>query len=380
MREVTSPKRFDEVAGSQPSPTATSAARVESGDNSATPFPEKYKSVEICPDGPSLVEHPFPHLLDDNTVVVKPILVGICRSDLKELMRARTVRHDFGHEILGEVGWAGRALGLERGDTVCFDPHVGVERTSGFGEYFIARGDSEALGRAFVKIPSETSAEKSVFCEPMACAHHCVANLMRYLKCESLANLRVAVIGAGNAGALLSLLAKHLGASVTLFNRNAARLEFLKRKGIFSTHELCLIDRRRPPGFDAVIAATTFLYPSVLSFAMQCLNKEAILMLYGGTREGDLLAGAVINIDQTRRREALVSATWLGKQFRVGGTYGALSIDFARVAHLLKTYASDFPVELLISHQILLAELPEVLRFLTKPETQQYGKIVVRGF
>jgi threonine dehydrogenase-like Zn-dependent dehydrogenase len=342
-----------------------------------TLFPAHYKAVEILGDGPLLVEHPFPEKLDENNVVVKPLLVGVCRSDLKEIMGLRTVPHDFGHEIVGEIQWAGNASGLVRGDTVCFDPHVKIERTSGFGEYIVARGEAQSLSRAFVKLPRERSDEKYVFCEPMACAQHCITNLLKYLNCVSLAGLRVGVIGAGNAGTLISLLAKHLGASLTLFNRSTERLEFLRRRGIFSADELCLLSERCPPSFDVMIATTSFLYSSIMSFAVQGLRPSGLLLLYGGTREGDLLAGTNLDLDRTRRREELIETRCEGKEFRVGGTHGALPVDFTRVIDLLKDCPTDFPVELLISRCIRLDELPEILVSLTKPETPYCGKIVV---
>ena len=324
-----------------------------------------------------MTEHPFPAMLDENTVVVETKLAGICRSDLKEITGTRTVRHDFGHEIVGTVRWAGKAYGLASGDTVCLDPHVGIERNSGFSEYIIARGEAGDLGRAFIKLPQGIPADRSVFCEPMACAQHCITNLLRYLDSESLTGLRVAVIGAGNAGALIGLIAKHMGASLTLFNRGTERLKFLAERKIFLRNELCLMNGNCPAVFDAVIVATSFLYPSVMTFALQGLREGAILMLYGGTREGDLLANTKLNVDQIRRKELVAEATYDGKRLRVGGTYGALAEDFARVTAQLKISDSYFPLELLISRRIRLDDLPATLFSLIETEQSYCGKIIV---
>jgi cyclitol reductase len=340
-------------------------------------FPMAFKSVGISGGEPVMMEYPFPAILDEYTVVVETKLAGVCRSDLKEATGTRTVRHDFGHEIAGIVRWAGKADGLSSGDTVCLDPHVDIERNSGFSEYIIARGETRDLGRAFIKLPQDILADRSVFCEPMACAQHCIANLLRYLNSESLTGLRVAVIGAGNAGTLIGMIAKHMGASLTLFNRGSERLKFLAERKLFLRNELCLMKDNCPAVFNAVIVATSFLYPSVMTFALQGLREGAILMLYGGTREGDLLANTKLNVDHIRRKELVAEATYDGKQLRVGGTYGALSEDFARVTELLKNSDSYFPLELLITQRIGLDNLPATLFSLIETEQSYFGKIIV---
>jgi threonine dehydrogenase-like Zn-dependent dehydrogenase len=341
-------------------------------------FPKSFKSVEILNGKPSLVEKPFLDIWDDDGVVVAPILLGICRSDLKEILGVRALRHDFGHEIVGNIEWASRATALGPGDTVCFDPHIEIARTSGFGEFIIAHGDAETLERAFIKVPKEIPAEKLVFCEPMACAHHCIWNLLRYLKCESLRGYRVGVIGAGNAGSLIGLLTKHLGASVTIFNRSNERLKFLIQQELFSPNELGLIGSACQIDYDVIIATTSFLYPSVMDFAVQVVRRGGIIILYGGTQEGDFLPDTNLDIDRVRRTESLVNVSCRGKCFRVGGSHGALRADFMRVVSLLKTRPLSFPIERLISCEILLDQLPEALASLTNPQVTYYGKIVVR--
>ena len=75
--------------------------------------------------------------------------------------------------------------------------------------------------------------EKLVFSEPLSCAHHCVANLMKYIEADTLKNKDIAIVGAGMTGTLIGLLCKHYGGRITLLNRNESRIKYLKTKNIF---------------------------------------------------------------------------------------------------------------------------------------------------
>lgn len=249
-----------------------------------TAFPRAFRSVEIKDGKPLLIEKAFPELSGPNAIVVSPRLIGICRSDLKELTGVRTMRNDFGHEIVGDTEWASDSLGFVRGDRICFNPHPNIARTSGFGEFLVAQGEVGPLREAFIGVPHSISPESLVFCEPMACAQHCVSKLLENLGRESLRECRVGILGAGIAGSLIGLLAKNLDGSVTLLNRNTQRLDFLRKRGIFPIEELRSFSSALEAVFDIIIATTSFLYPSVMGFPIELLiNREILLEQLPGT-------------------------------------------------------------------------------------------------
>jgi cyclitol reductase len=346
----------------------------------AFPFPPSftYQAVELMPAGPTVSTHTLPTQVDTHSIVVKPLMVGICRSDLKEVMGNRPARSDFGHEIVGTIEWASSSLPFLQGDLVCFNPNVGVSRTSGFGEKVIAEGDAFTIAQAFPKITLTLPPEKLVFCEPLACAQHCIANTLRYLERTDLQGLRVAVVGAGNTGTMIGLIAKYLGATLTVFNRRNERLHFLEERRVFLGEELEVLNNTVVDAFDVLIPTTTFLYSPVLAFVTRAVQSEGLIVLFGGTQEGDVLPRTGLDINLIRRQQRLARATFDGKVFSIGGTYGATFEDFAKVMEYLQASPARFPVEHLIVKEISLDALPMELQRLASPETNYYGKIVVR--
>ena len=61
-----------------------------------------YQAIALGRDGAKLVTltmSSFAH--DPDAVVVRPISVGLCISDVKEAKGLRPIRSDFGHEVYG---------------------------------------------------------------------------------------------------------------------------------------------------------------------------------------------------------------------------------------------------------------------------------------
>ncbi len=314
---------------------------------------------------------------NDAQLVMKPILAGICRSDVKEFLGTRTVRHDFGHEILAEIKSRSinNSLLPKVGDLVVLDPHVEIDRSSGFGELIVASGSTESLAKAFVKVPASVSPERLVFIEPLACAHHCVANLLKFEQKQDLQSLSVAVVGAGMTGILIGLLCRHYGAKVTIINRSEDRLGFLRRTSIFSDDELSLFGDIEQE-FDAVIPTTTFLFPEVLEFSREIVKDSGLILLYGGTKSGDKFPNINnIAIDDIRRNQRESTITSKGKSFKLCGTHGATTDDFKSVIKLLENSSQDFAVEKLIGRRITLDGVPKTISEMTKKEI--LGKTIV---
>lgn len=338
--------------------------------------PRNYKTLELSKNRLEIVLRKVVDS-DEPQLIMKPRLVGICRSDIKEFLGTRTMRHDFGHEILAEVVSSNNEdVRLPKvGDLVVLDPHVKIQRSSGFGELIVASASIENLAKAFVKVPSSIADDRLVFIEPIACAHHCVSNLLRFEHREHLRGLSIGILGAGMTGILIGLLCKHYGATITIINRSKERLDFLESTSIFNADELSSIKKIKRE-FDVVIPTTTFLFPEVLELCEKIVKDSGLILLYGGTRVGDTFPGVdSVNIDNIRRSQRTAKITTTRKSFRLCGTHGATTNDFKTVIKLLQDSPRDFPVERLISHRIKLDKVPDIIVAMTKEEI--LGKTIV---
>jgi len=340
-------------------------------------LPRRYARVEVAGGVPVLGEHPLPDLAGRCAVVVRPIVVGLCRADLKELKGTRARRRDFGHEIVGTVARASADSPLRAGERVVLDPHVDVERTTGFGTLMPAWGPPHRLRAAFPRVPSSLPPERLVFVEPMACVHHCRMRILSRLSPSTAEGLTVAVVGAGNAGTLMGFLLKHDGARVKLFNRGLGRLDFLRQRALFLPGEMGSFPSSPDADFDVVIPATSFLDEPVLQLSLDLARPGGLVMLYGGTVEKTRLRGLAADLDGIRRSQRASTVTWRSKTVTVAGSYGARTEDFQAVVGLLDRFPGDFLLERLISRRISLGALPGVLQEILDDETDYFGKVLV---
>jgi len=342
---------------------------------------DAYLSVELDPCGPTLVTRSLSAVLAPDAIAIRPLLVGICSADLKEVAGQRPTRADFGHEIVGTIVSAPAATRLLHDDLVAFNPNVPVTRTSGFAQYMVARGGPAALATAFPKLPRGVPLTRLVFCEPLACAHHCVSTMLE--RCghrRSGAGLRVAVVGAGTFGTLIALVATSSGASVTLFNRRRPRLDMLRRRQVLPASRLRPLPASTEAVFDVVIPATSFLSPAVLQCALPLVRSGGLMLLFGGTAAGDRLPGGDLDIDAVRRHEHVVRVTASGRPVWIGGSYGANEGDFTAASDLLARDPATIPVERLVSRLVHLAEVPAILRSMTDGSREHVGKVIVEVF
>lgn len=289
------------------------------------------------------------------------------------------MRRDFGHEIVAEVDPRSTSDAIAPGTIVAFDPHMPIERSSGFAELLKARGAPEALRAAFPVLPMGLSPDRGVFMEPLACAAHAIARLsecIRATRKRDLAGLNILVLGAGLAGALQGLVLSRMGARTTLANRTPGRLEFLRRSAIFGPIELLSFEATAGRCFDAVLISTSFITGPTLQLAFDLASSEGIVLLFGGTQPGQDIPIANANVDRIRRSEALEPTSTGGKRVWLAGTHGATPADFSRASAML-TDPSPLALEKLISARIRLAELPDVLAKLGRSEQGYCGKTVV---
>ncbi|TDP28225.1 hypothetical protein [Nocardia ignorata] len=272
-------------------------------------------------------------VLATDKAVLAPRVVGVCRSDLREINGTRFGRSDFGHEIVGDVLDTSPALADLRGRTVVFDPHPKLaRRTSGFAELVELTGDSRQLRAALIPIPVGLPDRVAVFTEPLACAVHCATRLHTVTADLALApETTIAVYGAGMAGTLISAVLTATGHKSVLLNPSGPRLVFLRRRHALPSR--AFESRHHRPPFQRVVVATATATQQVLATCLDMLADDGLLMLFAGTQPGDRLG--TIDIDQVRRTED-TQLSGSSQRYHLAGTHGADRADFHTALTLLQ--------------------------------------------
>ncbi|CAH2793303.1 MAG: hypothetical protein CBARDCOR_4926 [uncultured Caballeronia sp.] len=289
--------------------------------------------------------------------VLRPHVIGICRSDAKEAAGRRLGPSQFGHELVAEIVDCWGAEVLRIGDTVCLDPNVVLNRTSGFAELFMLDAPADRLEAALYKVSSTcTSLENYVLAEPIACAEHCA----RIATSAVHATPRSAVvIGAGTMGLFIAHALRRRGIPVTLLNRSKARLRFV---ATFSLEGITLGSLAEPPSADLVVLATTFVSHELLEKGFMIAADQGRVVVFGGI---DKAFGNFRGVD-VRSLRLSESHRWLtcgsGKQVEIVGSYGLASEDFLSALRLIGSGdISQSLLDELITGRHLLSELPSLL-------------------
>ncbi len=331
-------------------------------------------SVELTSEGPCLSHEPPRRPDTRDAVLVEPALVGICRSDLKEVGGRRPGPSQFGHEVVGLVTESSTRR-LPAGSRVCLDPNVPLRRGTGFARSMWVGGEASQLVRALPLAPDGVDARRLVFAEPMACAAHCLTMTRTHLGADGLRDVSLCVIGAGMAGVLIARLARTAGARVDVLNRDGDRLEFLASRDALPGIGGGLL-AEASGAYDVVVVATSFVLPALLERALDLVRAGGLVMLYGGTASGDRLDGLDCDLDTVRRSEQVRSAAWRGRPVLVGGSYGTTTDDFQTALRSLSGTPDGLGVERLITTEVSLAELPGTL--LRMATSRELGKVLTR--
>ncbi|MFF6775877.1 alcohol dehydrogenase catalytic domain-containing protein [Streptomyces sp. NPDC012637] len=348
--------------------------------------PSTYRTTRLREGVVSFGAHPFPHeALADDAVVIRPHHMGICRADVKEILGSRDVPEDrgplFGHELVGSVFFAGSASGFTEGETVTLNPNITPARTTGFAEYVFVRGTKEQLEQAVVRVPGPDPRQDVWMPEPFACIVHAVRKLLEPARLDSLAGKRVGIVGAGCAGLMFAMYARHLGASVTVFNRGEARRAFAREQGILTADEIRPLAEAgaHPDAFDVVVVAPTVATAELLETAAGMAADGAVVLVYGGTRKGDRFPGTSVDVDAVRRGELVEWVERAGKRLGVSGAYGCFKEDYEEGFRLRAEHPADFPLDRMASRRITLDELPEFVMDIAAGRTDHPGKVLIEA-
>ncbi|GAA4609627.1 threonine dehydrogenase-like Zn-dependent dehydrogenase [Actinoplanes octamycinicus] len=292
-----------------------------------------YRRIDHRDGDPYLTEARTGRLTDQPArVVIAPLAVGVCRSDLRELTGTRHLRRDFGHEIVAEVRHSTLPGVLDAGQRVVLDPHPVVHRTSGFADLVEIEGTAANVTAALRPVPAGQDPMIALFTEPLACAAHCVARLDAVT--AGAAGSPVAIVGAGIAGTLMAGILRARGVDVHLFNRGAPRLRFLRERDVLPGVGLHPTGRPGPARFGRVVLATAAAAEPALELAADLLTPDGLLLIYAGTEPGDRFRG--LDLDDLRRREQLRTAGAGRRRIRIAGSHGATTADFATATGLLR--------------------------------------------
>ncbi|MCE0447595.1 alcohol dehydrogenase catalytic domain-containing protein [Streptomyces tricolor] len=294
---------------------------------------------------------PFPQdALGDDTVVIRPDYMGICRADAKEILGSRDVMEDrgplFGHELVGTVAFAGSRTGFAEGDLVTLNPNITPSRTTGFAEYVFVHDTRERLDQAVVRVPEPHIRDGIWMPEPFACIVHALGKLLEHTRLPSLQGKSVGILGAGCAGLMFAMYARHLGASVSVFNRGgAARVRAgpgdprrgrdirpvgrggggapgpvrRRDRGDHRRHGAAPGDSRRHGG-----------------------RRRGPVRLRRHAQGRQLPAGRA-DVDTLRRQERIESVRHLGKRLRIAGAYGCFREDYEEGFRLHADHPRAFP-------------------------------------
>ena len=290
--------------------------------------------------------------LHNATVIVRPIYVGLCISDIKEVKGVRSVRRDFGHEVYGQVVKS-QTDSFSVGERVILNPHVKVNRSTGFADLMTISGESRTVARSLIAVDETLPEHRAVYAEPLACAVHACLILKSRLG-STLYGARIAVIGAGVAGIAISLCAQAMGANVVVFNRGQAKLKRLSQSRLSNALDLRPLHELSDLEFDVILITTTFLTEDVLILASSGVQAKGHLLLYGGTDPSHAEESG-LDIDRIRREEDAVWTNIAGKRIRLVGSYGASITDLEHAIQLLKL--PDFHIESLTSELVSLTTL-----------------------
>ncbi|WP_158843832.1 alcohol dehydrogenase catalytic domain-containing protein [Saccharothrix deserti] len=347
-------------------------------------FPSTYLTTALVNGKVSVTAQPFPHeSLSEDTVVIKPDFMGICRADTKEIVGSRDIPTDrgplFGHEFIGSVTFAGARTGFHQGDLVTFNPNITPTRTTGFAEYVFVHGTADRLDQAVIRVPEQDVLDNIWMPEPLACIVHATRKLLELTGFPSFEGKRVGIIGAGCSGLMFAMHAKHLDASVVVFNRGGMRRDFAQAQEILTGEEILPLAEAQAhrDTFDVVIVVPTIVTTDLLETAAAMAVSGGVLHIYGGTRSTDRFPGTQVNVDTIRRGERIEPVTYQEKPLAVSGAYGCFKEDYEEAFRLHADHPTDFPVERLVSRHITLDEFPEIITDIAENTKDFPGKVIV---
>ena len=246
----------------------------------------------------NVTDWPAPQLSPGN-VIVRPLLAGVCNTDLELIAGYMDFRGVLGHELVGRVEqgpsrWVGKRVTCE----INYACGQCTQCGRGLGRHCPERSVMGILNQdgAFAdllsvpignlhEVPDAVANDEAVFAEPLAAAFEILEQVPVVSGMEAL------VLGDGKLGLLVAQVLADAGAQVTAVGKHASHLDMLREHGI-QTRLLSEWDRTPR---DLVVEATGTT--SGLTMAMQATRPRGVIILKStvAAKEAVDLAPLVIN-------------------------------------------------------------------------------------
>lgn len=277
-------------------------------------------------------------------ILVKVKVCAVCPTDIRKY---RTGNHgvdrfpmNLGHEWTGEVVKAGkRVKGFNNGMRV-----IGAG-FAGYAEYAKIPQIYRELGMV-LEIPANVSYEEGAFLEPLADCLHAVRDQARAKAGET-----TVIIGAGQMGLQLSMVAKSAGATVIVSEFMKKRVEYAERFGAdyainAAEEDPIEVTNRITQGRGADSVIVSIGHPLGIGQGLKMVKKGGRVVLFAGAPEGTTvqLDPNIIHYGEV----TLTGSFWLG--------VAEVSLDLYRET-LDLIDSKEFPLAELITHRFTLDEI-----------------------
>ena len=303
-------------------------------------------------------EMPIPEI-NENELLVKVKVCGICGSDVMEWYRLKKAPRVLGHEMSGDIVKVGKNIKkFKVGDrifashhipcnicnyckndqhTICDTLHSTNFYPGGFAE-FLRVPDINVDCGVFI-LPKELSYEEGAFIEPLAC----VVRGLRIAGMKSGKN--VLVLGSGVAGLLNIKLAKAMGAKkIFSTDINDFRLKKAKEVGadviIHAKKDIPDQIRKENNGDLADLVILCVGVPSAARQSLESVSAGGTILFFAPTEPGIEIPFPLFDL-------------W-NKQVKMVSTYAGAPRDLKEAIELIRT--KKVKVTDLITHRLTLDE------------------------
>lgn len=205
--------------------------------------------------------------LHEKHLLINPLWVGICGSDLVAIEMNIAETLSLGHEWVGQIAEIGSAVTtFKPGDIVTstvlikcgYCKNCVEQRTECLNQFYLApdagmlRTVAELPEASLVKLPSDVSPDSTLL-EIIAVAENVHTQLLPYLKADK----KILVIGAGSLGISVALTFAHYGYSVEVMEVIKSRIARARTLGISCTNlAQMLLDPDKKGHYEIIIDAS----------------------------------------------------------------------------------------------------------------------------
>lgn len=303
---------------------------------------------------------------EDDEVLVKVKMCGICGSDVPRAMKKGTYHFPtvIGHEFAGKVVYdkSGEHLGkrvaifpllpcfkcescLEQNYAQCLDyDYYGSRRDGGLAEYIAVKKFN------LIELPDNVTYEEGAMSEPISVANHAVKKL------EIKGGENLLITGAGPIGLIAGMWAKKHGvANVYYIDIDQGKLDFAKELG-FDVYA---------PELDIDMAIEGTGVGAALGSIINAVKPKGRIVLMGNPGDQVSLDGKTYQ--NILRKEQLLIGTW-------NSSYAEKENDWREALEAVSS--GELALRQLITHKVSLAEAADAIKMMYERK-EFYCKVMI---